>query len=523
MVSIIVAVLAGFVSMAAETGVAYRCSSLRMTGSVLAVRNGDVTGDGLADVLVLLETTRDEERSKTVESDGEVVLTVESVTVRERAVHVYVQGAGGTFEARVVRLPVSAEAVAMDVADVDGDGRAEVLLLMPDGVDSISMAAPLPAPEQGAAALEPAPPDARRLVSCDSLFSAVTGFPDSLMLARDLDGDGTAELLVPTLAGLEVYWAGDDGYGAPAVVPLPSIGRTMAGGSLVYSQALPIVTDVDGDGLMDAVFLLESGELLAYPEKRRGVFVSRPITALFRTKGEGYTRRMVAAEDVTGDGRLDVVAVKLREGKQRGQEGAATLEVYAGDAELGVPALPSLSIDLGAPRKGESLAFCQVRDLDSDGRKELLPHFLRAGAMQMVKALVTKSATLSLRVPVVRIAASEKLVVAGEIEDEVEVNLKRLSLSYLMSLQADVDGDGVRDLIQPRGARELDVRRGRRDGTFEKGVIARIAIGDGEDLVGGLEVKDLDGDGRDDLIVTRESWNRDRLDLRVCVSAGGQP
>ncbi|MFN7975512.1 MAG: VCBS repeat-containing protein [Acidobacteriota bacterium] len=507
-------------AVAARAG--HRATDLDMAGEILGLRVADVDGDKLQDLVVALETERSEERSKTFEQDGQFVVTVESVVVHERVAKVFLQKPGGTFDPRPRTIAVDPAASALDAADVDGDGRAEILFLMPDGIDAFRL-------DASGAPLGPA-----HLVSTRSVLSDATGFPSELRLAFDLDGDGLPELCVPRIGDLAIFWDDHGVYGGePTLLPLPAVSRSRTGGGLAFAQALPTFVDANGDGRRDIVVLLDRGEVFAFVQKRPRELAKTAVHGIFPARGKGFRRSLVAARDVDGDGRLDVVAMR----ESGGREGARddddedassdterlTLEVYRGAEDLSLPATPSVTVDAGEMKKGESPAWCLVRDLDGDGRAELMPVMLRVTTWQMLKAAVSRSMSVGMRMPVLRAGAEGRYASVATIEDDIDVSLKHLSMAYLLSLDGDLDGDGVKDLVAPKGAEGLVVHRGKRDGSFEKGAMEKLAAGSGEDLVGALQVQDLNGDGRDDVLVIRETWKKDRLMLRALVSQKDAP
>lgn len=487
-----------------------RASRIALSGRILFLRAADVTGDRRDDVVVVLETVHDEERSRTVEKDGQVILTVDAVQVREHAAHVFEQDADGAISPTARVVPIDEHARALDAADVDGDGVAELLLLLPDRMVATSLSGN---------------PSTRTLVEGDSVLTPARGAPLSLPMARDLDGDGIAELLVPHPSCLRVYWGSTGGYARePVQVPLPRLPRTAEGGTSVAGYSLPLLVDATGDGVLDLVHLLPHGELVGWVWKRPGVLAQRTLSGRWTMKGPGFERRFVTARDVNGDDRLDVVMLReprSGEGDEDAEEdGAPALEVVLGTEEPVLPAEPGMRLVLPEPRSGESLAFCTLEDLDGDGKHELLPTYLRTGAMQMLRAVVTKRADLALRTPVV-VQGPAGLRIASTLEDEIPVSLRQLSASYLVTVSADVDGDGRKDLVRPRGEK-LEVFRGAGDGTFAGSAALQLPIGEDGGLLGALEVADLDRDGRDDLMLVRESLDKDRLSMRIFVS-GGSP
>ncbi|MSR57099.1 MAG: hypothetical protein EXS05_05445 [Planctomycetaceae bacterium] len=130
-------------------------------------------------------------------------------------------------------------------ADVDGDGRREILHAQPDGV--LRCFAPGPP-----ARCPTCPSDATldRREGTDQRWHLDLGRSISRLIAADLDGDGRTELL----------FGGDDGK-------LHALGERDGKPQLLWSVALgrrvgePILADLDGDGRPEVLVAVEDGKL----------------------------------------------------------------------------------------------------------------------------------------------------------------------------------------------------------------------------------------------------------------------
>src|SRR5207237_7059962 len=89
-----------------------------------------------------------------------------------------------------------------------------------------------------------------------SVLSGTGAFAPSLGLVRDLDGDGRADVLIPTREGATIYLSGPDGlHREPASrvrFPLDDL-QPAAGDRLSRLYPLPDLADVDGDKLPDLI------------------------------------------------------------------------------------------------------------------------------------------------------------------------------------------------------------------------------------------------------------------------------
>jgi hypothetical protein len=217
-----------------------------------AVAVGDLTGDGLDDVAL---TTS---HSSGVVEDHSVFVFVQQGDHRLAAPRRYGTSTpdGGSM------YPV--------IADLDGDGRRELLVASGQGLDVF---------QAGPAGL--APP-------AQFPFGAMVGD----FVLTDLDGDGLRDVVATVHpSGTAVrYGVPGGGYAAPVTV-------STQGGPVVE------VADVTGDARADLVWIGQGVVVSAQTAPRTfGAPVSHPVpTGYWPTLGS------LDAGDVTGDGRADVV------------------------------------------------------------------------------------------------------------------------------------------------------------------------------------------------------------------------
>jgi hypothetical protein len=221
----------------------------------LSVIVADVTGDGRDDIVVGAGST-----SPT--SDDAVV--------------VFAQRAGGTLAPPVVYPGGSVGAGMIAAADLDGDGRRDVVLLTYQDVRVLlqTFAGTLGAPR----ILTPSRPDETELL--------VTG---------DFDGDGRADVLTAGWAapGVDV-WYQADGLAAPHNFACPHGG---------YDAIA--VADLDGDGALDIALSSGESSTLSVLMQRSGSFAPATTVPL----SEHPPPEDLAAADVDGDGRPDLIFV----------------------------------------------------------------------------------------------------------------------------------------------------------------------------------------------------------------------
>ncbi len=387
------------------------------------------------------------------------------------------------------------------VEDIDGDGRAEVLVvqrlsgrltayrLEASAEDSALLRTSLPA---GARDSDAPPTFALGDLSGDGIADLVVASPSAaeltLYLGRaddrpleprsfpsfvgvthpaiaDVDGDGTHELLV--ISGPE---------------RMLGIAKLTADGDLPFPQGLPAPAepvalaagDLDGDGYDDAVAVLNQGEgrsretLLAVWSGSAAGLVDEPlIEPLPMVK---KTPSAVQLADLDRDGRLDVLLTMPG-------DGAAPVLLFRTENGLAADQrgedAPGLGVLAGA--KAAGLAWV---DVDGDGQPELL-----AAAAHFARALVFET----------EVDAAGALRMTPIVLEQF--NAPETDAQIVACAALDLDGDGqVEIVLHHHQTAELLV--------FDRdagGVVERIPAG-GLDFLG-FAVADLDGDHSDDLIV----------------------
>jgi hypothetical protein len=334
--------------------------------------------------------------------------------------------------------------------------------------------------------------------------------PSSAAIA-DLDGDGKADLAV-TGAGGDLTVLLGDGKGGLAPAP----GSPMAVG---HQPNDVIVADMNGDGRPDLVIPdHETDHVLVLLGRGGGRFAPAPGTPA-RVPARPHVHH-VAAGDLDGDGRLDLVATSWEDDR---------LLVYRGDGRGGLTAAGAQAVGR-MPYHNVALG-----DFNGDGRPDAVMPSMRAstltvllgaGKMRFAPAVPVPTPLSPFWVAVGDMNGDGRRDVAvahyaGSLgdtsRDAVSVLLGdgrggftpargspysvKPARSPVRLAVGDLDGDGLDDVaVANLGTGDVTLLLGGKDG-MRPARRSPLAT----DGAGAVALGDLDGDGKADLVATSES------------------
>lgn len=484
----------------ADAGLEMRRTELEVGGRVTEVVPADVDGDKKKDLLV----------------------------VRGREVLVYRQAPDGGFSPEPnQRFRFHPSTVLFDVADLDGDGKVEVVLLQADGASAYRVQVRAGKPLYGLR------PD--RLVTTPTLLGRpVEDEVRRKDVLRDLDSDGDLDLVLPRSDGFSVCQ--NDGKGVfaePKLLPAPPRATLNLGQDRISSQLNaswwfpnPNVAQFDAAGAPEVVMVdeglvrlyqapktadgtlgglpLEAGATYAIPDQRAfSMAVENPFELDFTMP--------VILRDLDKDGRVDASSTHVGQGVTRVfKNGADPAKAFASPAQ-------------SIRAKGVTFISFYV-DIDGDGKDDLiLPRTDKVGVWSILKALVTRSVPVDAlfyfqRPGPVPYGDEPDLVRSFEVPLSISSGGEggmKFGTTIVATLEGDYDGDGKHDLVYRTGDDELSIFRGQTRGLADS-ASAKVEIKSVDDYRFVLpQVDDLDGDERSELILRYLSWDRkkDRITI----------
>jgi len=446
----------------------------------------------------------------------------EIILMTGHRVHIYRPKEGGGYGDRPAwTLDLAADALYFDVAQVDANpATREIVLVTPKGVTFHAIRRGVPTPK------------AEILIAAENLVTR--GQEDDVHwrgFLRDIDGDGLADIVLPTASGFALYYQGRDADSkAPGVWPtrpdcvVPmrlrasfSVGEPGLTGFLHGEVGVPDfrIKDFNGDGRND--FAVDDGRSLrifrADDENRIDTDSSESIDLLPLADAAGNLPHL-RIRDLSGDGIPDFVVTHRYEG---------VTDIFLGGKALEKPAL---SIRLNG------WAFDpRITDLNADGRPDLIiPVTARVGAVAALRLVATGTITVHNHIFLNTGDAENPFPARADVVRSLHLSIRlyvdgtgrvRTAHTLLVELSGDFTGDGRNDLVYYQGSNRLAFYAGVREGLFMEDPYLRVRIPD-TDGVENLSsaVRDLDGDGKMDLALSYRSRDR-KADRVVLLLTGG--
>jgi hypothetical protein len=509
--------------------------SLDLPAAPAAVVSTDLDGDGVRDLAVLLVYTRWEQTMVTEKAEMDVVGYVEVMTVvpalLDRRELWLLRGDGRGGYARVGQpLPMP---LAVHSLSPGRDGR-RLFALTDEGVGEITWSA-----EAGGQLALVERLRQRSILAGSGVFVA------DLQLFAEVTGDGQPDLLLPALDALIVYPGEGEGFAAEPVarVALP-VADDVERSSLELRYPLPEARDVDGDRRTD----------LVWRDPREGW--ERPWVAIGLGGGRFAEARAPLPEgtsvpwpgsspmlfgDLDGDGRAEVVAQhdhELPEGAgmraeiRDAESPRSTLRLFPTTNGLAPVSQPSQTFDIQghAFEGGSEIELPSgMKDLDGDGRQDLVTIELHISITRLLGGLAIGRVNLPMDFRVWCQAATGAFqeVRGLDLSGNLRVDIHSMKLRNLPSFAGDFDGDGRIDFVQLGRGRDVTIHTGRPGCAFPSSPDLTLKLRQEPQHLGLVRVRDLDGDGRADLMMVQPGRAPEagvtppaRLDLYLSAGSG---
>ncbi|MGH9868098.1 MAG: FG-GAP repeat domain-containing protein [Candidatus Polarisedimenticolia bacterium] len=394
-----------------------------------------------------------------------------------------------------------------------GTGGTPLIALTDDGVARLRLSGPA-----GSAVFVMEP-----VITAAPALRGAGSFIPGLDLLRDMDGKAGEELLMPGLGGLTVHTATPAGFSPATAEPLSLPNDLRGTGSNGDGQwrryPMPRVEDVDGDRVPDLLVLDRPGGEEAS---------ARRVLVLRGTGGGRYEAprtidvrcpdpldqggELAYAGDLDGDGRAELVFRSDKEDEDDGldeaREPKGTYRFHHLGSDLTPQRSPYAKLDVVGHGFGGGwphFSGNEFRDLDGDGRRDLLTLTLDFSFMQIMRVITTKKFGMKMHFqPWVQGPDGTFTKVPGQdLSAKFLVDFDNFRMSRLPLFAGDFDGDHAVDFVEMTGGRVVRIRRGHRGCSYSPGADWELKLEEEPQDPGLLRVADLDGDGLSDMAQTR--------------------
>lgn len=521
------------VSARAPSGLALRHVPLDLPGPPSVIVSTDLDGDGTRELAIVVAYSEVDSIGEDRIEDLVQISVVIPVLFERRELVAYSTGANGF---RPIAAPLSLPPAVLSVES--GPPGAPLVAVTDEGLSRVVLRRGEAGPEL---ALEP-------ILARRPVLAGSGTFQTALRVVHDVDGDGIGDILFPAEDGIAVYLWRD---GAPRAVAGPPVrfdgedSRSSVGASRRYP--LPTLRDVDGDGTADLV-VRDEGRWHVLKGRGDGTFV--PIRAAARdchdrgtdvrfaggaADGKPWPDGFAELRDIDGDGRAEAVLTEeietdgdgLRSALREVRRPRVRYSVHELDGALDVVREPVTSFvaeghDFSGGGAGLPAEAAPFADLDGDGREELVTVTLDFSMLQAVRVLATKRISVGTDFHVFRQTedGSFREVDGLDLSEKLKFDLDDLTLGRFAQFAGDFDGDGRQDFVHLGRGRTVTIHRGQAGARYPKDPDLSVDLDEPAGDLALVRIEDLDGDGRSDLRVTRpvESSDPDatapvRLDL----------
>lgn len=414
----------------------------------------------------------------------------------------------GRLQLREVALP--ADAVAIDSGPIAG-GADAVFILCSDRVLRLDGFSATPAP----------------VADTESLYRgrSFAELSATIDFARDVTGDGVAELLIQDFDGMHVH--GGERYALRSTLQLPSIrrgyDRVVTYRPVRIAAAAgptgPELVSIRGNEL--AVFATGGPGFGAMPDIapiELGLSEEREIEAYYNgydniDQSQFELREPELLHDINADSLPDLITLQT---VSRGVfDKESIYRIHLARRESG---RLTFAPEPDAILSGRGYQFGIQAETLGEDRLALVSPSVRIGLRAIIGALFSRSVTLQIAIHTPDAMGDYVEEPSTVVKSKVRFDFGSGQVEFPTIEFGDLDGDGHSDLVLKTGGDELVWRRNRGDGQFDRDdrELDLVAPADGT----AVHTVDMDGDGRAEVIVRYGSGDDDALNglIRVLPS-----
>ncbi len=365
----------------------------------------------------------------------------------------------------------------------------------------------------------------RTVVEASPILAGSSTFLPELSWTHRLDDDPWPDALLPLDDGWALHRGTSEGLAPVAEAtferPLFDDVATARRSDL----SLPEVRDIDGDGRADLLFPHPThGWRRFHVARNEGSAFGARFGPMIGPLGERQPvdpdadgPRVVLFDDLDGDGRAEYVVQEtheppdeagMREELEAARRPRASYRVHGAGPGLRRHDEPRLAFDAtGYAFAGSSDIGMSgsLTDLDGDRRRDLVTVTLDFSVLQALRIVVTRTLKIGLdfQVHCQQGNGSFQRVEGLDLSGVFRLDLRNFRQSQLSLFRGDFDGDGRRDFLQIGRGETATVHLGRDGCRFPSTPDLTIPLLAAPRDLALVAVRDLDGDGRDDLAVTQ--------------------
>lgn len=488
---------------------------LTLPGAPAAVLPGDVNRDGRPDLVVVLAYTEIESIGVDRIEEMVQISTVVPALFDRRELRLFFGTEDGSYVPGGAPLELPPDLLAI----ARGPESHPLLALTDAGVSAIEF------DDTGALSLLPLIDERPVLAGARTFFSL-------LQFTADVDGDSDLDLVVPALDGLAIYLSSPEGIARKPIQRVRLPGDRQGTGSTAYRDyPLPRIEDFNGDGrpdlqvglrrngLFETHLLLGRGdgtfegvhaETADCPRARTLV----PVALADDAEGSGFPDLSYFG-DLDGDARAEAVTMteiepekdSLRANLKQAKKPRQSVEVHRLDDRLRLQTSPASRFEMvgHADFSLDDEPAQLFRDLDGDGRKDLIAITLDFSIFQALKVLTTKRISIGMDFHVwaqeddLRFRKVEGL----DLSEKLKLNLNDLQIGRMAQFAGDFDGDGRIDFVHLGRGTQVTIHRGQPGCRYPAKPDLVIELDEEPQDLMLVKIEDYDDDGYSDLAITR--------------------